>query len=418
MTRIAILNVKYSPNLGDGVIAECLEHELSQIDNAWEVQSVDLAGREHFGHGLDAGRNMVLKVLDALPPLVRRIGISLALNALVTFRYRPAWRRKLAGSDCVIVGGGQLIADTDLNFPIKLDGALTEVARLNRPIAVFGVGVSRGMSQPAKRLFERSLRRSRIVHVAVRDNASRENWNAQLATAHVPGASLCRDPGLLAGEVYPQEFPDEARVRPLVGIGIVNSRTLQRHAVDGASVGGERLCDAWVQLARELLARGFDVSLFTNGPHDDEEILDLVLSAIDDPRVQRAARPHRPAELAAMIRSFDAVISHRLHANILAYAFRIPHVGCAWDPKVDAFFRSVGRDGFVAELGRAEPAEICTLLEKALAQGIDPETHAKVVAETKLAVGACAGAMAASLGRLSQAAAIRGLEFGRDATCP
>jgi polysaccharide pyruvyl transferase WcaK-like protein len=173
-----------------------------------------------------------------------------------------------------------------------------------------------------------------------------------------------------------------------------------------------------VQLARELLARGFDVSLFTNGPHDDEEVLDLVMGAIDDQRVKRAVRPHRPAELAAVIRSFDAVISHRLHANILAYAFRIPHVGCAWDPKVDAFFCSVGRDDFVAELGRVGPAEICTLLERALEQGIDPATHAKVVADTKLAIRACAGAMAASLDRRSQAAAIRDREFGRDATCP
>lgn len=418
MTRIAILNVKYSPNLGDGVIADCLEHELSQIDGDWQVHSVDLAGREGFGSGLDAGRNLVLQVLDALPLPVRQIGISAALKALVNFRYRPVWRSKLAGSDCVIVGGGQLIADTDLNFPIKLDVALAEVARLKRPVAVFGVGVSRAMSRPARRLFERSLRKNRVVHVAVRDAASRENWNDQLATASVPRASLCRDPGLLAGEVYPTQPSVEIRERPLVGIGIVNSRTLWRHAGDDYPIVGERLYDAWVQLARGLMARGFDVSLFTNGPHDDEAVLDQVFGAIDDPRAQRAARPRRPADLAATIRSFDAVISHRLHANILAYAFKIPHVGCVWDPKVEAFFRSVGRDDFVAELGQAEPAEICTLLEKALEQGIDPATHAKVVADTKLAVRACAGAMAASLGRPSQASPIKGREFGRGATCP
>ena len=47
--KISLLNVKYSPNLGDGIIAECLEHVLLQSDEVSDVSSCDLAGRSEFG---------------------------------------------------------------------------------------------------------------------------------------------------------------------------------------------------------------------------------------------------------------------------------------------------------------------------------------------------------------------------------
>lgn len=418
MIRVAILNVKYSPNLGDGIIAECLESELSKTGHGLTVRSVDLAGREDFGTGLDAGRDFVLRIVDMLPQILRPIVLRLALTAIARFWYRPAWRRKLAGSDWVLIGGGQLIADTDLNFPIKLNAALGEVACLRKPVAVFGVGVAHGLSRSARRLFTTALHDNRVVHVAVRDIASRKNWDSQLACENIPKAFLCRDPGLLAGEVYPGKSSSRSGERPHVGIGIVNPRTLSRHAADSVLIENAKLRDAWVELVRELLACGFEVSLFTNGPGDDEEFLDKVIGEIDDPRVHRSARPLIPGELAARIRSFDAIIAHRLHASILAYAYRIPHVACAWDPKVEAFFRSVGRGDFVVELGETGAEDICRLLAEAIEQGIDPAFHDQVVAETRAAVRKCAEKMGVSMGLLEYSADPKVQEFDQDATCP
>lgn len=418
MTRIALLNVKYSPNLGDGVIAECLENELARVKRGWQVQSIDLAGRETFGSGLDAGRDLIFKFLDTLPLAISKIALRVALTVLVHMKYRPAWRRKLAGTDCVLVGGGQLIADADLNFPIKLGGALTEVARLRRPVAVFGVGVSGDLSGTALRIFDQFLRANRIAHVAVRDAASQDSWDRQLASAGIPRAELCRDPGLLAADLYPPKVSPRSRTRPLVGIGIVNPRTLYRHSADGDAMSIEDARQAWVNLAMRLMGEGFDVSLFTNGPHDDEEFLNTVLDLLADTDVGRSERPYRPSQLAETIQDFDAIISHRLHANILAYAFGIPHIGCAWDPKLEAFFASVGREDFIVELGKTEPGDICELLATALQQGIDPVRKEAVIAETRKAIEDCAIALTASLDPAVTASGIRAREYDRDAACP
>lgn len=390
--RIALLNVKYSPNLGDGIIAECLESELSRLRPEWQVESIDLAGREEYGSGLDAGRERVLRMLDSLPFSLRRLAAAAALSLLISTKYRPRWKRRIAGISGAIVGGGQLFADTDLNFPLKLRAILAVVGRARAPVAVFGVGVARELSKQARSLFLAGLRKVSLCHVAVRDGASRFNWDRHFTPGGIPRAQLCCDPGLLAEEVYAPAGRG-TRAKPLIGIGIVNPRTLDLHSHDDDdfSIGVAR--DFWVGLARALLARGYDVALFTNGPHDDELFLESVLAAAEDPRILRPQRPQTPAELAAMIAGFDCVAAHRLHACILAYAMRIPSVGLSWDPKLEAFFASVGRRDYVANHTEVEAGEIAALVESALAAGIDPAIHARTIATTRRAIEDCALAL-------------------------
>lgn len=394
---VALLNVKYSPNLGDGIIAECLESELARVCPEWQVRSIDLAGRERYGSGLDAGRGWVLKLLDVLPPWLRRIGIVASLVTLIELRYRRVWRRQLAGVEGVIVGGGQLFADTDLNFPIKLHAALGEVRRANAQLAIFGVGMAETLSGAARRLFLDALSAFRLPHVAVRDSTSRYNWNRHFGRSGIATAVLCHDPGLLAADVYPAGPPCRRRGRAQVGIGIVNPRTLDLHSRDDDDFSANFTCDFWTRLTRELLERGYGVTLFTNGPQDDEAFLQGVLERIDDPRVKAMPRALVPHDLAETIRSFDVVVGRRLHANILAYAYRIPHVGLTWDPKMEAFFESVGRRQYLANQTQSEPDQVADLIEATLREGVDASTHATMIGNTRVAIRACARDLAAAM---------------------
>lgn len=397
MNRIALLNVKYSPNLGDGIIAECLEYELARIQPDWQVHSIDLAGREKFGSGLDAGRGRVLKFLDTLPPLLRRMGTITALIVLIQLRYRKIWRRQLSGVSGVIVGGGQLFADTDLNFPLKLNASLREVRHVNARLAVFGVGVSDRLSKPARRVFLNGFSGLSLEHVAVRDNRSCCNWNRHFGRSGLAKAYLCTDPGLLAADVYPAGSSPRSAGIPEIGIGIVNPRTLNLHSKEGQDFSFNTMRDFWCELAKELLSRGLGVTLFTNGPQDGEVFLENILAAIDDSRVKRRPRPLVPRELAETVRAFDAIVAHRLHANILAYAFRIPHVGMAWDPKMEAFFETVGRRQYLANHTQSEPGQVADLIEASLCEGIDGEAHAAVIMKTKQAIAACAMDLASAI---------------------
>ena len=99
-----------------------------------------------------------------------------------------------------------------------------------------------------------------------------------------------------------------------------------------------------------------------------------------------APPPGTPAELAAIISQLSGVVAHRLHACILAYAFRRPIVGLGWDRKLESFFQSVGLDPCFLPAGNLTPQKAGSLLDMALAGGIDPARHAAAVAETRAAI--------------------------------
>ena len=389
MRRVALINVKYSPNLGDGIIAECFEAELRRIFPDWQVFSVDLAGRTDFGSGLDASRGKVLRMLGLLPAPLRTMVTAAALKILIRFRYQKKWRDSLSNVDAAIIGGGQLFADTDLNFPLKISAAVKEIGDRHKVLAVFGVGVAPSFSEKGRDLIKAALQMAPPAYVALRDEGSRANWLEHFGSVGTLDLQLCRDPGLLAADIYPAQCRSGTSKPHEIGIGIANPNVVQLHAAtDEDRIKG---ADAfWIQLCKELLARGHRVTLFSNGPSDDEQYLGRIFDRIEHADFRRAARARTPQELAETIQRFDAIAAHRLHANIIAYSYRIPHVGLAWDPKLQGFFDSVDRSEFVADRLLVPASTIADMIELSISKGIDSERHAKTLSETRAAIALAA----------------------------
>ena len=206
--KVALLNVKYSANLGDGLLSECLEGSLAsalgRVGGAGGpivVESIDLAGRTSFSSG-SGFRGTVLKTLEGMPDWVRQPMMYVVLKTLVRTRLRKFYADSLAGVDAVVLGGGNLLADSDLNFPIKIEAALAEATRRGLPVAVFGDGVTRNWTRTGTRLFARAFSRTRLIDVTVRDTRSQAVWNDLLAGRSIQPAGLACDPGLLAASRY------------------------------------------------------------------------------------------------------------------------------------------------------------------------------------------------------------------------
>lgn len=395
MTTIALLNVKYSPNLGDGIIAECLENEIRRLLPGADVVSVDLAGREAFGTGLDGHRGAVLAFLDTLPRGLRSLTVPLAVRALIRLRYRSSWQRLLRRAGYAVLGGGQLLADADLNFPLKIDGVMQEVRKRGIPTAIFGVGVAENMSRRGHALFADAFSNARLAHVATRDRQSQANWNARFEPATKMSAKLCCDPGLLCCDLYRELRPQDRRQAPTVGLGITHPRTLALHGGSSGNPSSETAQAFWIELCRMLRARGHAVELFTTGPADDTEFLQAIYRATRELGVSQAPRPRRPAELARTIARFDAVAAHRLHANIIAYSFCIPNVALRWDRKVDAFMTSVGRERFVADAAEDQARLVANAIEKALSEGVDRSRHGQTLDAARVSIESCLSALMA-----------------------
>jgi polysaccharide pyruvyl transferase WcaK-like protein len=237
----------------------------------------------------------------------------------------------------------------------------------------------------------------RVVHATARDPQS----CASLLDLGRE-ATICRDPGLLAASAWPPPAR-RPRARPLIGVGLTHPVLLAHHTSCRASPSYEGAVSLYTEMIGSICAQDCDVVCFTNGAGEDERLLDDMrqqrnLAGLPQGRLSFAARCRSPGELARLIGRLDAVVAHRLHASVLAYAYRLPSVGLLWDDKLRAFYQSVGRSKYLVPFDHANAVRIGSLVNEAIAEGIDVPAHARVLQETRQAIDDLVRAIAARTG--------------------
>lgn len=394
-TRVAILNVKYSPNLGDGVIAECLEGELRRAHPRMEPMSIDLAGRGSFSAAHGRRRATLLSIIERLPARLRAILVPALLVLLVRHRFAPRWAKQLTACDSVIIGGGALFQDVDQNFPVKIAEALKLANARQLPVAIASVGVSSEWSPAGRERLGEQLRAARLLHVSVRDERSALNWGTTMGREGLGPAAIAPDPGLLAARHY-----GAPRVSgpPRVGLCVTAPIALRLHH-EGAHDDSQ--LEAWMRaVARQLTTLRREVVLFTNGSPEDRLFRDRLKVRIGhEPGVSFAPDFAEPGELAHALSGFDCVLAHRLHACIVAYSYRVPTIGFAWDCKLRSFFELTGRGAFVVDPREASPMQVADLAVTAIEQGVDEKVHTDLLHSATTAIGALADQLATARGR-------------------
>lgn len=375
--RIVQFGLPFSPNLGDGVIADCFAHGVRHARPETEVTALDLSGRSGFGTATVGNRAVALALLRRMPRPLRQAAVAARLRGVLALA-APGWAHALEGADLAVIGGGQLFSDADLNFPLKVARAADLAGAAGVPLAVYAAGAAENWSARGTALYAR-LFAADLRGVGLRDAASIDAWISQTG-GRGPAPILQRDPGLLAASCY---GPVAADAR--IGLCVAAPEILAYHAENGRPAGARFLSD----LIAALLAAGHSLRLFTNGAEEDAAALDRLAPTLADDvaagRVEIAPRPARPSELAKIVGSCRAVVAHRLHACILAYAYGRPVVGMGWDRKVESFFASVGEHDAFAPVGTA-PQAVVARLETALDRGIDPGARQRAEDEAQAAI--------------------------------
>ncbi|CCA94044.1 MULTISPECIES: polysaccharide pyruvyl transferase family protein [unclassified Novosphingobium] len=384
--RIRLFNVKFSPNLGDGLLSECLEQALIDAGASADTWSIDLAARTAYGEGAE-GRALKMRVLGTFPDPVRKLAVRAPLAIQGRRSWMPHYLRSLEGAQCAVIGGGNLIADLDLNFPTKLSLALAAAAWRNLPVFIYGCGVSSGWSRQGLTLMKAAVRRGNIRKVWVRDERSRRIWNELIGHDTTLAADTVRDPGLLASSRYAIRTRPFARSEPLIGLNLTSPLAVRYHA--SHAPGEAELTEWYVELARSLLDRGYRLAVFSNGSPEDREYtcrLHAPLMRLD--KLGRVSFPviDTPAELTRLIAGCAGIAAFRMHAIIAAYSCGVPFLALSWDPKLESFVRSVNRADWLCPPVRTSSKDAGEQLIKAMDQGIAPGERARVAGQTRQGV--------------------------------
>lgn len=340
---VVIYNVKYSPNLGDGLIAECLEWGLSRALPQLLVQSCDLAGRTAYTRG-SHNRRYLLRALAALPEGIRQRVTRLALDQLINSRLDAHFASAAKQAEAIVVGGGNLLADHDLNFPKKIGAAMHAARQRQLPVFIHACGVTDGWTKEGRRIFSEAFGPGNLLRgVTVRDQASKRLWDADLGAMTGVQAIVVPDPGLLSSRLFPVS-PTAAQNKPFtVAIGIMSAAELTYHGSKGWTT--RSLSKWYLTLIERLLGSGAYIVLFCNGnPDDRHQLADLqnaLDNKIDNSRLS-LANVDSPRDLCNVVARVDTVIAHRLHAVIPSYSYGRRILALSWDKKLNSFMEAVG----------------------------------------------------------------------------
>ncbi len=339
--KIVIAGVMYSPNLGDGLIAECLSASIKAVQPDASITWLDLAGRSGFVKPSRGLRTLVLGALAKLPNRVSQPISSTLVQRQIARHLAPGVPSILEGADLVIIGGGQLFGDANLNFPLKLAYIVRAAESAGVPIAIHGVGVSKSWTTQGIRMFAQTLTSSNLRFISVRDDASAQNLVRHYQDmAIIPPCPIAvyPDPGLCTGMISVKPTQNGSKRRK-IGIGIVHPAALATHSMTADTPSKAQACHDYVKLAEALHSAGVDIHLFTNGAGEDVDMLAAVARKVGHvPSVTIEPRFSTPQDLVNFIASTDALVSHRLHACIAANALGKTAIGVTWDKKIDAYF--------------------------------------------------------------------------------
>lgn len=386
--RVRIFNVKYSPNLGDGLLSECLEQALIDSGADEDTWSVDLAGRQCYGPGA-AGRGVLIRALHLLPAPARKLAVSLPLIVQSHRRWRPHYRSSLVDADCIVIGGGNLLVDLDLNFPTKIALAVEEAARCGLPAFLYGCGVSGGWSRKGRKLMWQALELGVVRKVFVRDERSRQLWNEEFGKAFDLPAAVAPDPGLLASLRYaiPEASVGASNSYSTIGLNITSPVAVRYHSVDKPDT---RYLEQWyLDVIHGLIAAGHHVAVFTNGSPEDRlcaQRLRSVLQGHGKAVPVSFPEPDTPGELVRLIGGLQGLIAFRMHAVIAAYSCRVPFLALRWDAKLDSFVSSVDLAPWLVDSQVCSATTVIDRLQQAMALGIAPDEHGRTLAAARQGV--------------------------------
>lgn len=386
MNVLRCFNVKYSPNLGDGLLSECLENALIEEGADPTTTSVDLAARRQYGDEM-AGRGAIMAVLESLPPALRHSAIRMLLPIHGGIKWRPHYAAALDNATGVVLGGGNLLSDLDLNFPTKLGLAVEEAARRNLPVAIYGCGMAAHWSKTGLKWARKSFANPVVKAVFVRDIDSKNLWDDLMAPHTGHTAQVVRDPGLLAKKCY--ALPSKERSdRPVAGLNIISHIALRYHSDSAPTL--ERLGSWYEGVARLLIAKGFRVHAFTNGSPEDRQYAASLrdrLKALGTQDDIIFLTQTTPEELCRHINGFDVLIAFRMHAIIAAYSLGVPAIALKWDRKLTSFMNSVEQSHREVDVAQVSPEDCAELAALARDEGLPEAKRQSVLAEAQDDVG-------------------------------
>lgn len=341
MKTVVLAGEVYSPNMGDQAIHACLKHILKEQNPDLQVLSLDISGRDMpVENDAPRPKNPMFALINALTGRGKqKAAMNQAYHRLLAKRkYEQMWSPLFEQAQALVIGGGQLLMDNDLDFPLKLSCLADMAKAIGIPLHISACGVGKNWSPSARELFQPIIRQS--ASLTVRDGLSRDRL-----VSFLPGTT-CRvsaDPAILAAEVFPGRIGTHPADR--IGLGVMSREDANSRLPEKAQFTEADWKNLWQEIVIRLLDENLKVEIFSTGSQQDDDLareLFFTVRHLNLDSISQAVRPGGVKGLLGIMRGYSLVIATRLHASILANALGISSLGLNWDEKVQAYYNDSG----------------------------------------------------------------------------
>ncbi|HEX8359355.1 MAG TPA: polysaccharide pyruvyl transferase family protein, partial [Longimicrobium sp.] len=302
-------------------------------------------------------------------------------------RHARKWEEAIGSCDAVVIGGGQLLVDIGFTFAPRIAEVVRIARRQGKPVAFFGCGAGSQWGPVATRLYGEAL--GYASYISVRDRASARMVERVLEPGRVVTHA---DPGFVADTVYPVAAREGT---PVVGLGMQPLQHLHNFVPGVRHVDEAAYHDFWATVAAGAAQSGARIELFSNGTTEDHAEATRIHQhlATRGVRATLAERPTVPAELAAVLGHYSAMLCTRMHAGIVGFSLGARVVPISWDRKVNNVWDLLGRgDRVLGAEVLAHPERWASAdPQRANAAFLGAEERQKLHAEVQGAADTCLG---------------------------
>jgi len=345
-----------SRNVGDGIIKlaiekMCLAHRLPAAFRDFHGGTP----AAYPAHAQKPGAPAPRAAQDTMPhapsffrrawmALLRIDFINYAIALLFYFtRYRTITQSyQVERYQQVVIGGGNLLMDNFLNFPLLILRIVQQCERHQVPVKLFSVGAGKRHSWLARRIMARIIQ-SDAVHCIV----CRDGNTYALVSAVGDEASRHKIISSFDSGLYLDRSDALTRRTEIIGLGVIAPSVLRSITPEHPMADPHYALQWWDELIGEL-TRHMDaehIELLSNGSNVDDEFARSVWLALSPkyPGLAVCTFIRSPTDLIERIGGYKALAAYRMHAAVTAMALDVPVVGFEWDPKVLQMFTYCGK---------------------------------------------------------------------------
>ncbi|MEW9671326.1 polysaccharide pyruvyl transferase family protein [Ammoniphilus sp. 3BR4] len=359
MKRVLVCGVANSGNLGDRIIAETINYIIHLTNDQYEVLNFDFTvGKvEDFENTTRIKLNSTSMIKQLIPDFMRSLKVYRKYKKNI--KLATELKESIAKVDMVVIGGGHLLIDNYLNFPIGINNIIKE-ARLSKTPVIFAlVGAKGPWSKAAKKVFLEALEYAK--YISVRDSDSRD-FLISIDHNLKDKVVALSDPALFVNEMNRYETKNHSQKK--VGLGIMDPNEMRRHS--NFHWSRQDSTTWWTTLAKKLTAFGYNVNIFTNGAPTDNGFVEYFIKRelANVKGISFLDYPTNYKDVLATIQQQDLVVAQRLHACLPSISLMKNTFGIVWDKKLESNFKELGLNDYIIDFNEEVEVVVETILKK------------------------------------------------------